>query len=144
MDLLKEFFKVQESGTRDELATFMLKNQEALFRHLKDLKVYRYMVTFTVNPSLVDPTNEGMQQKIEDYIIKQVNKHSHEAYIAKEHATTNCHWHVVLLRHKKFKYNEFNYYKKSYGNIDISLSKTESIEDGIKYISKETVPKRIK
>lgn len=102
------------------------------------------MLTFTINPKLADPKNHEVQQKIEDYIIKQVNKHSDVAYIAREHPDSNCHWHVVLLRQRKFKYNEFNYYKRKFGNLDISLSKTESIEDGLKYISKESVPRRIK
>lgn len=144
MELLKQFYIIERGGNRDDLAKFMIKNQEELFKYLKNLKTYRYMVTFTLNPKLVDVKNSQVQQVIEDYIIKQVNKHSDTAYITREHAESNCHWHVVLLRQRKFKYNEFNFYKRKYGNIDISLSKTESIEDGLKYISKENIPRRIK
>lgn len=147
MELYGRWLKLHDENPRsDELAELIINHGTELLEFIKNIKpkrTYRYMITFTIDPKKVVATQE-IQAIIEAYIVKQVYKHSDVAYLAKEHPTSNVHWHVVLTRSMKLKYNEFNYYKTHYGNIDISLSKTESIEDGLKYISKETTPIQIK
>lgn len=148
MELYTQWQKLEQEKPRsDELAQLIIQHGLELLEYIKTIKpkkTYRYMITFTIDPKKIDASSTDTQARIEAYIIKQTSKHSDTAYIAKEHPTSNVHWHVVLTRPKKLKYNEFNYYKSHYGNIDISLSKTESIEDGLKYISKESKPIQIK
>lgn len=148
MDLYLRWQKLHDENPRsDELAELIIHHGAEILEYvikLKPKRTYRYMITFTVDPKKISAASKDTQDSIESYIIRQVRRHSDVAYIAKEHATSNVHWHVVLTRKMKLKYNEFNYYKTHYGNIDISLSKTESLEDGLKYISKETTPLQIK
>lgn len=101
---------------------------------------YRYMVTFTLR-SL--PEDEDV---IEGYIISQFHRaplQVVEAHISKEYTQTGVpHWHVVVTTRKCLKKDRFHYYIKKYGNIDISRTKAQTLDEGLNYINKSSSSKQ--
>lgn len=108
------------------------------------VKHYRYLITFTKDKKKKLPEN----QIIEKYIEKQIKRKPLKvvcAYIVREgdDISTHVHWHVVCETLKPLKKDRFNYYIKKFGNIDISRTKAQNIEEGINYITKENEPREI-
>jgi len=138
-----------------EQASYHLNNLSAIQREVKvwfkhwskplpDEKIYKYMITFTVDPK----KTYGGQDKIENYIVKLLSKLPclEECYYVKEHPHSNVHWHaIVRLKGQAIKFNKFDYYKRNIGRVDISKSKvTNSDEFSSKYLQKESMPIKIK
>lgn len=108
------------------------------------VKKYRYLVTFTLDPS----KGPHALDEVEKYIIKQLGRKPLqivEAHLAREGGSgnTHVHWHVALCTLKCLKVDRFNYYRKLFGGVDISKTKAQSLEEGINYISKECIPLRV-
>ena len=102
-------------------------------------KIYKYMLTFTLDPKKVnDITSNDVQKKIESYIVSLFKDSRFiRVYYVKEHAQSNCHWHVVIYMNNCFKQDHIRYYRKKYGNVDVSRSHELSDEHTQKYLSKE-------
>jgi len=91
-----------------------------------------------VDPKLHVQTDPEVQDEIEMYIQKLMNQPYYDkVYYVKEHADSNCHWHVVVYLNQVFKQDHVRYYRKKYGNVDISRSKDLSDEHTQKYLSKD-------
>lgn len=152
------FVSNQEILTQDEMIEFVLAHgpriwqdmkSSAYFSTKKGEKVkpseYKYLITFTLNPSKVDLKDSKIKSKIENYIVGLLKvPENHRFYYSREHDTTNTHWHCIVHRKTPFVQDKLRYYKKQYGNIDISRSKNLSDEDSVKYLGKESVINYIK
>lgn len=107
----------------------------------QDVKKYYYLVTFTINRKICVKSDDD----IEKYIIKQVKREPlkiQKAYMVREGGTKkHTHWHVALYTTKSLKKDRFHYYIKTIGNIDISKTNQDSLEEAINYISKENTPR---
>lgn len=116
-------------------------NMEQIHRDAKHYippRIYKYMVTFTIDPKRHEPTDALLQERIEEYIVGLFNKDLYDKfYFVKEHATSNCHWHCVVYTSKALKYDRLTYYKTKYGNVDVSRSHELNDEHTMKYLSKE-------
>lgn len=143
MDNIKKYFSL----TGDEQVTFYLKhfsdmttkNFKAYFDEqdkLANIKYYHYLVTFTLKPTIP----KSQWDSIEDYIKNQFKREPlkiHEAHITREYTKKLvAHWHVSVTTTKPLKKDRFNYYIQQYGNIDISKSKAQNLEEGLNYINK--------
>lgn len=104
-------------------------------------KTYRYLVTFTLKEDGQD------EDKIEAYIIKQLHRDPLkiiEAHLAKEYTKNGrAHWHCPIATKKPLKKDRFHHYIKLYGSIDISKTKAQNLLEGINYINKDAVSKKI-
>lgn len=124
---------------------------EAFKKYLNDndnlSKRYRYLITFTVNTKL----NTLPYSEVKKYIVKQLNRKPLKivrAYIVEEgfenpdksKGQKHKHYHVAIESTKFIKKNRFNYYIKKIGNIDVSKTKLDSLEEAINYISKDSTP----
>jgi hypothetical protein len=109
----------------------------------KPPELYRYMITFTIDPKKVLNQNDPeIQDIIEKYIVKLISAQADvKAYYVKEHPESNVHWHTVIVRNSAIKSRSFikNYVKK-YGNVDISKSFAENDSNSVKYLSKDSNP----
>lgn len=108
------------------------------------IKHYRYLITFTKDKKKTLPDNDT----IEKYIIKQIKRKPLNivtAYYVREgdDKDKQVHWHVVCETTKPLKKDRFNYYIKKFGNIDLSRTKAQNIEEGINYITKDNVPTKL-
>lgn len=147
MNYYDEFMKLSRTCTESELISFVLAHGERIVKDAlssktvreADLKEYKYMITFTLDPKKVDLKSAEDVQKVEDYIVKLLKCSANfRFYYAKEHADSNPHWHVVIHRYKPFPQSEVSYYKKKYGMVDISRSKILIDEASMKYLGKES------
>lgn len=134
--------------TSSEVLEFVKKHGDYLTRdakaYYKTHKEYFYLITFTIDPKKHDVNDVIFQDHTEEYIIKVCkNAKGQNIHISKEHADSNCHWHVSLKTTKPIKYSKFRHYKLTIGNVDISRSKQDSQENSINYISKESMPTKI-
>lgn len=110
----------------------------------KPKKDYLYMLTFTIDPKKVASLNDiGTQDKIELYISKLLSRCCREVRLVKEHADTNCHWHASIICDKYFDHKNISYYKRVYGLVDVSRTRSNSIEKTLKYMEKENEPTKI-
>lgn len=100
---------------------------------------YKYMITFTLDPKKVDMRDESKKVIIEDYIVGLLKvPENHRFYYSREHEDTNTHWHTIIHRKTPFKQDKLAYYKKKYGNFDVSRSKILTDDSSIKYLGKES------
>lgn len=107
-------------------------------RYYSPPHIYKYMVTFTIDPKKHDPADSILQDRIEEYIVGLFNKDLFDKfYYVKEHATSNCHWHCVVYTGKALKYDRLTYYKSKYGHVDVSRSHELEDEHTMKYLTKE-------
>lgn len=110
-------------------------------RHVwpKEEKEYKYMLTFTMDPSVFDDIHDPDTQDLVQLYIEKVLSHRviHKSYYVKEHADSNCHWHAII--HTKYAYNTNNlaYYRRYYGHVDLSRSTIKTDEFSMKYLEKE-------
>lgn len=112
---------------------------------MKPMKDYIYMLTFTVDPQKVpNMSDNAVQQKIEDYIVKVLRNKTATAWIVKEHKDSNVHWHCAIQTDGPFDQKHINYYRKTYGHVDVSRTRTETLENSLKYMKKESEPTKIK
>jgi len=101
-------------------------------------KTYKYMLTFTLDPNKVDLKDTEKKDKIEKYIENLIRRpEATKAYYVREHNETNTHWHVVVHRSSALKSDYLTYYKKNFGNVHTSRSKSLDDNHSIKYLSKE-------
>lgn len=112
-------------------------------RHTVKIKVkpseYKYLITFTLDPKKVDLSNVKTKDKIEKYIVNLLKTTDNfRFYYVREHDDTNTHWHCIVHRTLPMKQDVLAYYKKKYGNIDVSRSKRLADEDSMKYLGKES------
>lgn len=154
--LYEQFLERSQKEVMTKHGPFMdwfLKNIEEINRTAKYYKApeqFKYMITFTVDPKKVpDLNSEEKQVLIEKYIEKIIFKVSDDrCYYAKEHKDTNVHWHCIIYRNSALKSRDFvNFYKKKYGNVDISksISANENNEvNSVNYLQKEGQIKYIK
>lgn len=123
---------IQYNNESTKVLTKIIKN------HIKE-KRYMYMITFT----LKDPKDET---QAEEYIISQAKREALQIVqyqYAKEYTKKGiAHWHVAIETKIPIKKDRFiQYYKnKSYGNIDLSRSKSTNYQNILNYISKDTNP----
>lgn len=152
------FVKLESTVGKEELLDFVEKHGSRIwadwksshhFLHQKSEKVkpseYKYLITFTLDPKKVDLKDSKLKDKIEDYIVGLLKTpENHRFYYSREHETTNTHWHVVVHRKTPFVQDKIRYYKKQYGNVDVSRSKDLTDEHSVKYLGKEATIKIIK
>lgn len=146
MNYCEEFMKKLEENYDDirspEVLDFATKNMKLIlsdFAKWKPMKVYKYMITFTCDPTKVDLTNAKKKDQIEKYIVKLLSKPEvSRFYYAREHDTTNTHWHCVVYRSSAFKSDYLTYYRKHFGSVDISRSKNTEDKFTRDYLSKES------
>lgn len=142
-----EFQKALKEGatcTTDDklLHTFCSKDFLLYFkRRNNEGKTYRYLITFTLKNDTFE------EDEVEKYIIKQLKRKPLQiigAHINKEYTKKGrAHWHASIESIKSLKKDRFHYYIKKYGNIDISKTKAQNLEEGINYISKDSISKKI-
>lgn len=153
-DLIKRFMKAELSP-------------EEILKHLPDIKwitssksrfqqaynevhgvvkQYFYLITFTVDPK---KQGDKSTNDIKKYILKQLLRkplNIVEAYLVQEGGAPSkkhIHWHAVVRSTKPIKKDRFHYYIKTIGNIDVSRTKTDTIQEALNYISKEHQPTRV-
>lgn len=106
----------------------------------KNLKLYRYLLTFTLR----EDVDDVKQAQVQKYIVSQSTrlplKIQYFAYSLERTAKGRPHWHCVVATTKPLKKDRFNYYVKLYGNIDISKTKGTNSLEALEYISKDTSP----
>lgn len=109
------------------------------------IKKYRYMVTFTIDPKRHALNNETYD-KVEKYIIKQLKskaKSIETCYLVREGGDDehkHVHWHTVFEALVPCDSSRFDYYEKLYGNFYFEPTKTQNLDSGMKYISKQLQP----
>lgn len=109
-------------------------------------KSYIYLVTFTIDPKLnTDMDADELEEAIETYVESQVDRQvslgiTYYAYSKEYTKAGQAHWHAVLKTTKPLAKNRFAYYGKSYGNIDISRTKSTTHLEALEYISKDVLP----
>lgn len=145
VDLL---YKYNQNERHPNIIKFLVAHGDTImkdYKNWKPKKVYKYMLTFTIDPKKVQGQNDTkVQDSIELYISKLLKDSKYEkVYYVKEHADSNCHWHAVIYSNNRFKQQDIAYYKKKYGNVDISRSHDISDEHTMKYLSKENPDKII-
>lgn len=119
-----------------------------LVKQIKGEKTYyRYMLTFTLDPKKNQFT-DSFFTKVESYIVKQLHRKPLgiiKAYLIREGGDNDkhVHWHSAVLTDKPLKADRFNYYKKLYGNLDLSRTKAQNLEETLNYMSKQAIPKQI-
>lgn len=141
----EQYLRITETypNPRDPIVIdWLIKNMQNVLRdyeHYKPKQIYKYMITFTIDPKKVNDMNTpSRQDQIESYIVRLFkDARFSRVYYVKEHASTNCHWHVVCYLMNCFKQDHVRYYKKIYGNVDISRSHDLSDEHTQKYLSKD-------
>lgn len=106
-------------------------------------KVYKYMLTFTIDPNKVKMNDAEWRliniDKVETYICNLMRKpETTKCYYVCEHKTTNCHFHVILYRKSALKSDYLSYYKKTFGHVDVSRSRDLTDTHSEKYLSKES------
>jgi len=120
----------------------------------KDKQLYCYLVTFTLSvgcmPTFPSPkylTKNEYYQEVEDYIEKQFKRKPlkiTEAHMVREYTKKGIpHWHVAVSCEKHLAKNRFNYYSRKYGNVDISKSKCQNIQESLNYINKSSVSRNL-
>ncbi len=105
-------------------------------------KVYTYMLTFTIDPKRHDVEDSKLHEILEEYIVNFASKrHALRADLVREgddidHKHT--HWHLGLELKKYIDFSNFlKYYRKTYGNVDISRSWSNDYDNVLKYINKK-------
>lgn len=113
----------------------------------RDLKSYRYMITFTLDPSKYPDVTETILHSVEEFIEGQGRRQGlsiiHYAYVRESHQNGRPHWHASIITTKPLKKDRFNYYIKKYGNIDLSKSKSTNKWEALDYLSKSGTVKTI-
>lgn len=133
------------------LRTFCSSQFLAYFKRTNnDDKVYRYLVTFTLKDSeyakcVADISYEDV---IEKYIRKQLLRaplQVVESHLVKEYGVKSkrTHWHCSMSTSIYLKHDRFDYYEKKYGKVDISKTEAQTLEHGLKYISKDSLPTKL-
>ncbi|AXH78885.1 MAG: Rep catalytic domain protein [Circular genetic element sp.] len=121
-----------------------------LKRRLTDTsKKYRYLLTFTINPSFnTDVDKEDLEFIINEFVEAQASRSAlgikYFAYSKEYTKAGQAHWHCAIETSKCLKKDRFNYYIKTYGNIDLSKTKGTTIQEALNYISKDCVPTVLK
>lgn len=114
---------------------------KAVVRSFKGGKIYLYMLTFTKDPKK-DVTDSD--DKIEKYIISVLKRTDpKELWVVREGGDKehkHIHWHVMIQTPEYLRSERFQYYRKKYGNIDISKSHTKNPKHIFDYISKQFKP----
>lgn len=111
-------------------------------------KKYTYMLTFTVNPAKHDPEDHALQDILTEYITDYAERRNPiRADLVKEGGDTtdkHTHYHLGLLMKKHIDFsNTLKYYRKKYGNVDVSKSWSNDYEKVLIYINKQSPPLRI-
>lgn len=129
-----EFYK---TCTHPDMYEWYISNMHYIIRDYKSYKppmIYKYMLTFTLDPK----KGPHDLDKMEQYIVGLLtNKENEKIYYVCEHRLTNCHWHAVIYRKSVFKHDSIRYYKQKFGHVDVSRSHDLSDEHTQKYLSKE-------
>lgn len=103
---------------------------------LEKIKKYRYLITFTLRDSV---KNESWDT-VEQYIIKQATRSPLKIiqfyYVRELTKKGQAHWHVAIETTKPLSVDRFNYYKQLYGNIDLSRTKAQKLDECLDYMSK--------
>lgn len=119
----------------------MKKFHTILARRLKEakLKRYIYLLTFTLDVKKCE-----QYELAEEYIKGQVKRSALKIkqfhYVKEFHKSGVPHFHVAIETLKPLKKDRFNYYIKKFGNLDISRTKAQTIQEALNYISKDNVP----
>lgn len=149
MTKFEEFLKRSENEKLETSPEFLdwyidnitdINNSAKLYRAPE---LFRYMITFTIDPKKVINKNDiEIQNIIEEYIIKLLSGQADvKAYYVKEHPETNVHWHCIIVRNSALKSRSFlNKYKQKFGNVDVSKSFLENDSNSVIYMSKESKP----
>lgn len=106
------------------------------------VKYYHYLITFTKDPQKCkNVTNEFLESYIEKQ-MKRAPLQITQCYLVREgdDVDVHVHWHCAVQTLKCLKKDRFHYYVKKYGNIDISISKVQNLEESINYLSKDSTP----
>lgn len=118
---------------------------EYLKEKYKKPKEYKYMLTFTLDPKKVNLSDRAVKSKIEDYIVNLLKTSENDRfYYSREHDDSNTHWHVIVHRKVPLRQDKLTYYKKKYGNVDVSRSKDLSDKNSFAYLGKESAIVTIK
>ncbi len=130
-----------------EIMNHYITSKSNMFRFTKEFKKqlenYMYMITFTMKKNI----KQKFKDKAYPYIQKLILNHPDvsRAEIATEHCKDgSLHWHVACESTRSMKKCYFNKYIKNYGFVDLSRNKTDNYSTMITYISKESVPIKIK
>lgn len=150
MNIVKEFYENPSEEASEAFRKLLMMDPNQIQRLVKDyfkereLKKYCYLITFTLREDIQD----SMIDEVEGYIKKQFLRHPLrvlEAHLVRELTKTGRpHWHIACRTSRPLKKDRFNYYIKKYGFIDISNSKTQTIDESLNYISKCNAPIQIK
>lgn len=133
------------------LRTFCSREFLAYFKRTNnDDKIYRYMLTFTLRDSEYAKcvADVGYEDVIEKYIRKQLLREPLqvvESHLVKEYGTGKgrTHWHCSMSTKICLKHDRFDYYEKKYGKCDISKTKAQTLNNSLKYISKDSIPTKL-
>lgn len=135
---------------QEEANRFYVRHCADITRHMRawldqhDRTFYYYMITFTLKPGLKPKQVSEAELYIERQFTDRPALQVQEAYIVKEFTKANvAHWHVSVKTAIPLSKDRFNYYTKIYGTLDISKNKQQNLQDGLNYISKSGIPKKL-
>lgn len=146
MEITKHFFDLLKAGKKNRAVKLFLRNYEDITKNARDYldsldvkkKTYFYLVTFTMKPECV-----AQADQIEAYIKKQFTSRPSlqivTAHIARELTKAGIpHWHVQVESSTPLSKDRFDYYRKIYGHVDVSKTRSQNPQKTLEYISKET------
>ncbi len=111
--------------------------------HKREKKRYYYMITFTLR----EDYDEKRIERIEAFIKTQAYRPAlqiQSASIVRELTKAGRpHWHMAVITLKLLKKDRFTYYKKHYGNIDISKNKLNDDSEMLNYMCKSNTITKI-
>lgn len=120
--------------------------RQALEEVEKENRSYRYLITFTLDPKKGDIKCNKYIAKVSAYVVKQLRRKPlglSNVYFVQEGGdqdNKHIHWHASVTATKPLKKDRFDYYKKLYGNVDISHTKAQTQDEAINYMSKQSTP----
>lgn len=115
---------------------------KAMLKRTSKPKIYRYLITFTLKPDAVDKADDA-----EFLVVSQAERKAlgflSFVYVRELTKAGVPHFHCAVETDRILKKDRFNYYIKTYGSVDISPTKAQTIQEALNYISKEAQPKRL-
>lgn len=152
MEFIQEWYLLPDDQKDDYFVNVIMRNiplmdisklMKQYFNSLQE-KRYFYLITFTTDPTKVKVEDE---EEVEKFIISQADRTALQFtnfyYVKENHKSGRSHWHCAVQTKKPLKKDRFNYYQKIYGNVDLSRTKAQTIQEALNYISKDGVPNQL-
>lgn len=133
-------YLISEVMERGRLKTFHKDMSTYLKNKDKVIVKYIYMITFTLSDKKhYDKAKEYIYRQHERKALKILHYHVVEELTKKGIP----HWHTAVESEKPLKKDRFNFYTKTYGFVDLSRTKAQTIDSCLNYMSKSNTIKQL-